>query len=111
MRGWRQHAHCRLRSSVASGSHAEGRVRLVNHLANALVELGDNGSVIPLWVGQRVVNLPPGRRASQTGACYPNVIPRVALRTAENHEVLDFVGAGDGIRTHDPNLGKVVLYP
>jgi hypothetical protein len=20
-------------------------------------------------------------------------------------------GAGDGIRTHDPNLGKVVLYP
>jgi len=23
----------------------------------------------------------------------------------------DFVGAGDGIRTHDPNLGKVVLYP
>jgi hypothetical protein len=23
---------------------------------------------------------------------------------------LDF-GAGDGIRTHDPNLGKVVLYP
>ena len=23
----------------------------------------------------------------------------------ENH------GAGDGIRTHDPNLGKVVLYP
>ena len=23
----------------------------------------------------------------------------------------DFDGAGDGIRTHDPNLGKVVLYP
>ncbi len=22
-----------------------------------------------------------------------------------------FDGAGDGIRTHDPNLGKVVLYP
>ncbi len=21
------------------------------------------------------------------------------------------IGAGDGIRTHDPNLGKVVLYP
>ena len=21
------------------------------------------------------------------------------------------LGAGDGIRTHDPNLGKVVLYP
>ena len=25
-------------------------------------------------------------------------------------ESLDF-GAGDEIRTHDPNLGKVVLYP
>ncbi len=22
-----------------------------------------------------------------------------------------FIGAGDEIRTHDPNLGKVVLYP
>jgi hypothetical protein len=22
-----------------------------------------------------------------------------------------YFGAGDGIRTHDPNLGKVVLYP
>ena len=26
-------------------------------------------------------------------------------------QVLDFIGAGDEIRTHDPNLGKVVLYP
>ncbi len=25
--------------------------------------------------------------------------------------VLEIIGAGDGIRTHDPNLGKVVLYP
>jgi hypothetical protein len=25
--------------------------------------------------------------------------------------LIDFIGAGDGIRTHDPNLGKVVLYP
>jgi hypothetical protein len=25
--------------------------------------------------------------------------------------VLVFVGAGEGIRTLDPNLGKVVLYP
>ncbi len=22
-----------------------------------------------------------------------------------------YIGAGDEIRTHDPNLGKVVLYP
>ena len=26
-------------------------------------------------------------------------------------EVLDFIGAGEGIRTLDPDLGKVVLYP
>ena len=25
--------------------------------------------------------------------------------------LLGKTGAGDGIRTHDPNLGKVVLYP
>jgi hypothetical protein len=25
--------------------------------------------------------------------------------------VIDDVGAGEGIRTPDPNLGKVVLYP
>ena len=23
----------------------------------------------------------------------------------------DLIGAGDEIRTHDPNLGKVMLYP
>ena len=27
------------------------------------------------------------------------------------HVTRHFIGAGDGIRTHDPNLGKVVLYP
>lgn len=26
-------------------------------------------------------------------------------------DLTDKFGAGDGIRTHDPNLGKVVLYP
>ena len=30
---------------------------------------------------------------------------------SENGQVIDFIGAGDEIRTHDPNLGKVVLYP
>jgi hypothetical protein len=27
------------------------------------------------------------------------------------HIMLRKIGAGDEIRTHDPNLGKVVLYP
>ena len=29
----------------------------------------------------------------------------------ENHRLLRENGAGEGIRTLDPNLGKVVLYP
>lgn len=28
-----------------------------------------------------------------------------------NLDFPEIFGAGDGIRTHDPNLGKVVLYP
>ena len=27
-----------------------------------------------------------------------------------SHIYFEKIGAGDGIRTHDPNLGKVVLY-
>ncbi len=26
-------------------------------------------------------------------------------------QIVENIGAGDEIRTHDPNLGKVVLYP
>ncbi len=34
------------------------------------------------------------------------------LRSAEVSDVFcGKIGAGDEIRTHDPNLGKVVLYP
>ena len=32
------------------------------------------------------------------------------MTTARRNQV-EKPGAGDGIRTHDPNLGKVVLYP
>jgi hypothetical protein len=32
-------------------------------------------------------------------------------RPAHGADVKGIFGAGDGIRTHDPNLGKVVLYP
>ncbi len=36
---------------------------------------------------------------------------RSACRRGSTHfDMIEF-GAGDGIRTHDPNLGKVVLYP
>ena len=36
---------------------------------------------------------------------------RVHEENQEDGQSLDFIGAGDEIRTHDPNLGKVVLYP
>ena len=32
-------------------------------------------------------------------------------RAMDRSRSLEHFGAGDGIRTHDPNLGKVVLYP
>src|SRR5690606_15714303 len=35
----------------------------------------------------------------------------VSVPKSQVRENLDFIGAGDEIRTHDPNLGKVVLYP
>jgi hypothetical protein len=40
---------------------------------------------------------PPGEAAETS-----NILGRTFKRET---------GAGDGIRTHDPNLGKVVLYP
>jgi hypothetical protein len=33
------------------------------------------------------------------------------IREASLQQLLDFAGAGEGIRTLDPNLGKVMLYP
>ncbi|MEO1337933.1 MAG: tyrosine-type recombinase/integrase [Myxococcota bacterium] len=36
---------------------------------------------------------------------------RVPSEDKDLAQGLDFIGAGDEIRTHDPNLGKVVLYP
>ena len=32
-------------------------------------------------------------------------------KVATGRETLETLGAGEGIRTLDPNLGKVVLYP
>ena len=47
----------------------------------------------------------------------PNLNPLCSLpdrcqsENEKSGQSLDFIGAGDEIRTHDPNLGKVVLYP
>ncbi len=51
---------------------------------------------------------------------HPNLQSRLARQMLEGFYVayspgekggVVVIGAGDGIRTHDPNLGKVVLYP
>ncbi len=36
---------------------------------------------------------------------------KLAQNLVEDYKKNANYGAGDGIRTHDPNLGKVVLYP
>ena len=44
----------------------------------------------------------------------PQEMTKAASMIAASRKLLYLLrksGAGDGIRTHDPNLGKVVLYP
>ena len=48
------------------------------------------------------------RMAEETGAFIR--YGRVDLLLAKVRKLFPEFGAGDGIRTHDPNLGKVVLY-
>jgi hypothetical protein len=43
--------------------------------------------------------------------CYPGVtLPKIG-EFRVSAKPLIYLGAGEGIRTLDPNLGKVVLYP
>ena len=48
-------------------------------------------------------------RGPDKPATEPRTHPTVVRRNEINFR--DKTGAGDEIRTHDPNLGKVVLYP
>ncbi len=41
----------------------------------------------------------------------PKNLRFVAAGYARETELFEVTGAGEGIRTLDPNLGKVVLYP
>jgi hypothetical protein len=43
----------------------------------------------------------------------PRLLPMSEVQSVTHVSGSDTLcfGAGDGIRTHDPNLGKVVLYP
>ena len=55
------------------------------------------------------------RRGTAAGEERPNRLPRLLPR-GESEELKSLLsywktGAGEGIRTLDPNLGKVVLYP
>ena len=55
----------------------------------------------------------PDFRASASPGL-PREMTKAASMIAASRKLLYLLrksGAGDGIRTHDPNLGKVVLYP
>jgi hypothetical protein len=62
-----------------------------------------------------------GRIRRHDAACFPSASPTSVQRAGKQKTApkdrlnrmisLRKTGAGDGIRTHDPNLGKVVLYP
>jgi hypothetical protein len=53
-----------------------------------------------------------GNRAQQFGDQVVTRLPVSPLsRALGSAYLVDLIGAGDEIRTHDPNLGKVVLYP
>ena len=62
-----------------------------------------------------------GRIPRHDAGCFPGASPAPARwagkqKTAPKDRFNTLIslrkfGAGDGIRTHDPNLGKVVLYP
>ena len=46
--------------------------------------------------------------------CYSLLIENIEMRAAQTNNIKKDIGrsgAGEGIRTLDPNLGKVVLYP
>ena len=71
-----------------------------SYLSNAVVAIDD-------FLAQ-VLEAPATRPLVEPIVSCPNHVPEGNLQSVQ---CLDFIGAGDEIRTHDPNLGKVVLYP
>ena len=51
------------------------------------------------------------RRRLPIGLRQPSSIRDLTTRSVELSDFVHKTGAGEGIRTLDPNLGKVVLYP
>jgi hypothetical protein len=54
------------------------------------------------------VSLPTVRRRCRSSKC---IAPDFHPATVQTLKFLEKFGAGEAIRTLDPNLGKVVLYP
>ena len=48
---------------------------------------------------------------NKTAVRASSLLPRDVEGNPSDLNVIKKFGAGDEIRTHDPNLGKVVLYP
>ena len=59
------------------------------------------------FFGEEIILTRTAREQITRTFCGQRSLTSVALL----NQLIGRVGAGDGIRTHDPNLGKVVLYP
>jgi hypothetical protein len=94
-----------------------------NVLGDALIGLSDGAANAVRHGGAVSLPLPkPSPRTPQPAArCFPSASPTPAPRPEKQKAApkdrskslisLRKSGAGEGIRTLDPNLGKVVLYP
>jgi hypothetical protein len=88
------------------------------HRGASIIPAGDRRIDRPAQIGQRRENFMPRRAAATlpTASERPraNSIGRSAAiepRSNGASKIPKKSGAGEGIRTLDPNLGKVVLYP
>jgi hypothetical protein len=68
---------------------------------------------MPRYVADQVARLCRSAAPPMLGLGYRNRNSRKPAEASPDQliETLKKIGAGEGIRTLDPNLGKVVLYP
>ncbi len=71
-------------------------------------------SALDAWMGELGLQSETARVAARAVSDPVNLALRgrsLQAEVATGRETPEFPGAGEGIRTLDPNLGKVVLYP
>lgn len=96
---------CNRCGEMSSGLDTQGPIGPLPSLRNAFVSI-----IVAAMIEREALN-----RAKMMRKGAPVVPPRglAVLRNnaLSNYLILKDFGAGDAIRTRDPNLGKVMLYP